>query len=329
MEKIPQLRVCVTDICDKKCFYCRPMGEGNSINKESSLTLDEYIYLIDQIVKAGVSVIRFTGGEPMLYKDIYKMIQTIRQLTGVNSISLVTRSLHLKEQAKLLKEAGLYSITISLDSLRRNRLKDITKVDLLDKLKDGIAECDKLGIPVKVNTVLMKGINDDEIEDFIHYLERFKNVSWKILDYMILPNQFIDDNKYYLNLQTILPLFQSSDTEELLFDTQAGGLGIPMRTFKTKNGMIISVKDSTVGNHYGDICKSCNNYPCQDGIMALRLTVDGKLQRCLYREDTLIDLKPFMYSNENVLQALIEKALTTYINSKFVSNVWSNKINIK
>lgn len=323
--KIPQLRVCVTEVCDKKCFYCRPEGEGcTTVLKQDKITSDDFIYLIGQIVKAGVSVIRFTGGEPMLYKDIYKIIKAVKNIKGVTDISMVTRSLKLKEQAAKLQEAGLDSVTISLDSLNKERLKEITKVDLLDKLNEGIEECDKLGIPIKFNTVVMKGVNDDEIEHFISYTGQFKNASWKLLDYMVIPHQFLEDHdrKYFLNLQTVLPKLRELGTE-LHFDTQAGGLGIPMPTFKMSNDVLVHVKDSTVGNHYGDVCKGCPSYPCQDGIMALRLTADGKLQRCLYREDNLIDLKPFMYTDEEILQNLIKEVLNTFIHSNFEPRAWS------
>lgn len=326
--KIPQLRVCVTEVCDKKCFYCRPEGEGcASIEKDEKLSTNNFIFLINEIVKGGVNVIRFTGGEPMLNKDIYKIIKAVRAMEGVKDISIVTRSLKLKEQAPLLKEAGLDSITISLDSLNKEKLKEITKVDLLEKLVDGINVCSEIGLPIKLNTVIMKGVNDDEIENFIEFAGTIKNVDWKLLDYMLLPKQFIEDsdNHFFLNLTNILPRLRELTIEETI-DTQAGGLGIPMPTFTMKGGAKIFVKDSTVGNHYGDTCVNCQHFPCQDGIMALRLTTDGKLQRCLYREDNLIDLKPYIKNDENKLQNLIQEALNTYKYSEFKSQAW-NKLN--
>ncbi|MBX7046540.1 MAG: radical SAM protein [Ignavibacteria bacterium] len=330
--KIPQLRVCVTEVCDKKCFYCRPEGEGcASIEKEEKLSANDFIFLISEIVKRGVSVIRFTGGEPMLNKDIYKIIQATRQLKGVTDISIVTRSLKLKEQAPLLKEAGVNSITVSLDSLKRKRLIEITKVELLDKLIEGIKVCSEIGLPVKLNTVVMKGVNDDEIDDFIEFAGSIDNVDWKLLDYMMLPKQFYGDtsNEYFLNLSSILPRLRELAEEEFV-DKQAGGLGIPMPTFKVKNGVKIYVKDSTVGNHYGDTCVNCQHYPCQDGIMALRLTADGKLQRCLYREDNLIDLKPYINTNSSKIEQLINQAIDTFKNSIYLRKAWDpNKMFIK
>lgn len=323
--KIPQLRVCVTEVCDKKCFYCRPEGEGcASIERDEKLSADDFIFLIGEVVKAGVSVIRFTGGEPMLNKDIYKIISAVKAMDRVKDISIVTRSLKLKEQAPLLKEAGISSVTVSLDSLNRERLREITKVDLLEKLVEGIKACSEMGLPIKLNTVVMKGVNDDEIDSFVEFAGSIENVDWKLLDYMLLPKQFLGDltNEYFLNLTNILPRLRMLAEEEII-DTQAGGLGIPMPTFKIKNGVKIFVKDSTIGNHYGDTCVKCPLFPCQDGIMALRLTADGKLQRCLYREDNLLDLKPYINTTSPQLGLLIKEALATYESADFHPRAWN------
>ncbi|MCG3165647.1 MAG: GTP 3',8-cyclase [Bacteroidia bacterium] len=322
--KIPHLRVCVTEICDKKCFYCRPEGEGcASIEKEAKLSANDFIFLMGEIVKAGVTSIRFTGGEPMLHKDIYKMIKAVNEMDGVKDISIVTRSLKLSEQAPLLKEAGIDSVTISLDSLNKDKLKEITKVDLLDKLLAGIKVCNEIGLPVKLNTVVMKDINDNEIVDFINFISTLNNIDWKLLDYMQLPKQFIEDteNAFFMNLTEVFPQLRKFAIHEEI-ETQAGGLGIPMPTFTMKNGAKISVKDSTVGNHYGDTCNNCPLFPCQDGIMALRLTADGKLQRCLYREDNLLDLRPYINTNDPQLRLLIDEALITFKESKFHPQAW-------
>jgi hypothetical protein len=151
------------------------------------------------------------------------------------------------------------------------------------------------------------------------------------MDYMMLPKQFeIDKNiKYFLNLNdTILPRLRKLGKEsKVKFSTQAGGLGTPMPEFIMPNGVKVIVRDSTIGSHYGDICKTCNLYPCQDGIMALRLTVNGKLQRCLYRDDNLIDLRP--YDKKTHLNPTIQKVLNTYIFSEFYPKAWLPKLSNK
>jgi len=93
-----------------------------------------------------------------------------------------------------------------------------------------------------------------------------------------------------------------------------------MPTFQMPNGVLVYLKDSTIGNHYGDVCETCPNFPCQDGIMALRLTCDGKLQRCLYRDDNLVDLMQF--KNKHDTQKAILSVLETYKNAKFIPHAW-------
>lgn len=323
--KVPQLRVCVSDICDKHCFYCRPRGESISTTKKiNKLSADEFVYFINAVAKAGVSVIRFTGGEPMLNVDIYKIIKSVKNIPEVKEVSVVTKSGRLKDEAPLLKQAGLDSITISLDSLNNERLEMITGVNELDRMIEGIYTCREIGFPVRINTVILKDVNDDEVEEFINFVGKLGPGTWKLIDYMILPSKFsIDKNmKYFLNLnETILPRLRKLGKEsKAKFSIQAGGLGSPMPEFIMTNGVHVIVRDSTIGSHYSDICKTCNLYPCQDAIMALRLTADGKLQRCLYRDDNLIDLK--LYDKEVELNQIIKKVLNTYIFSEFYLKAW-------
>lgn len=322
---IPQLRVCVSDICDKHCFYCRPKGESVSTEKKiNKLNADELIYFINAIVKAGVSVIRFTGGEPMLNKDIYKIIKLVKNIPEVREVSMVTRSLKLKDETSLLKQAGLDSITISLDSLNKDILKRITGVNGLDRMIEGAYACKNAGLPVRINTIILKDVNEDELGDFIHFIGELGPGTWKLIDYMIIPDQFYTDKnmKYFLNLsETIVPQLRKLGKEsKAKFSTQAGGLGSPMPEFIMPNEVNVIVRDSTIGSHYGDICKTCKLFPCQDAIMALRLTSDGKLQRCLYREDNLIDLR--ICDKEKRLNNAINDALNTYISSEFKAHAW-------
>lgn len=324
--KIPQIRVCVTDECDKKCFYCRPGGEAYPYQeREKGLTDEEFLYLIKAIVEAGVSVVRFTGGEPMLNKDIYKLIKAVKNLKNVKNVSMVTRSLRLEQEAALLKDSGLDSITISIDSLNRDKLKWITKVDCLEVLKNGAWACNRVKLPMKINTVILKDINNDEIEDFIEFAEELE-ADLKLLDYIVLPEKFEwnSDKNYFFDLRLILPKIRSlALNENNEFSRQAGGLGIPMPTFLMPSGIRVYVKNSTIGNHYSPECKKCNFFPCQDGIMALRLTADAKLQMCLYRKDNLIDLKPYLCKkSEKQLNKLIKKALDTFRFSEFHPGLW-------
>lgn len=320
--KLPQLRVCITEACDKKCFYCRATGEAcPSIVSPSRLSTAALLRLISALAASGIKVVRLTGGEPMLNRDVYTIIAAIRAIPGIEHVSLVTRSLNLASEVGQLKHAGLSSITVSLDSLRFDRLKGITNVDMLDALLSGIHQCRTLGLPLTINTVVMKGVNDDEIEDFLRYVINLGETTMKFLDYMTLPGQYCDsDTDFFLNLSTIIPRIRQWATGERI-STQTGTLGIPMPTFFLPNGASVCIKDSTAGNHYGNVCGGCPRYPCQDGIMALRLTSDGKLQRCLYRNDNLLDLAAGDAHGEQ-FKARIEAALRTYKTAFFRPRAW-------
>lgn len=323
--KTPQLRVCLTDACDKQCFYCRSSGESSEPRSEGGIvSADQFIYLINAIVESGVRVVRLTGGEPMLHSDVYKIISVVRKNGGVEHLSIVTRSRHLKQQAKRLQDSGIDSITVSLDSLDRENLARITQVDILNSLKEGIEECYNIGLPITLNTVLMKGINEHEIEEFLDYVDSLPGTCWKILDYMMLPGDGNDclTNRYYLRPSTIVSRISARSVGSYI-RYQEGGLGIPMEEFKLASGSSVVVKDSTVGNHYCHNCFDCSYFPCQDGIMALRLTSRGRLQRCLYRHDNLIDLSPNVgLLQEEELKQQIKKQLRLFQNSIFLRGTW-------
>lgn len=326
-NKIPQLRICLTERCDKKCFYCRPTGEAIHItDKVTELDFNKLISIIKVAVEKGITVVRLTGGEPMLYPNIYKLICTIKQIEGIREVSLVTRSKNLNSEAEKLKNAGLDSITISIDSLNKDVLKKITGIDLLDDIILGTKKCFQVGLPVKINTVIMRGINDseDSINEFIEFICQFHTITWKLLDYMVLPNQTkqLSNTSYFVNLNEVKSLLlKSAKSVGTKFSTQAGGLGSPMNNIKVKEGVTVQIKDSTIGSHYFKECEQCLFFPCQDAIMALRLTSNGYLQKCLYRNDNLIDLNPILDNNQ-LLENSIEEALTFYKQSRFIANAW-------
>jgi len=328
-NKIPQIRIVVTDYCDKKCFYCRPSGEAiRKSNKHEILSTNEILTIVESLSLSGVSVVRITGGEPLLHPNIFEIIRKIKRIKGIKEISLVTRSKNLKNEAIYLKNAGLDSITISIDSLNKVKSKDILGVDILDDLIEGVKACYELKIPIKINTVIMKGINDspDDLLPFIEFAGKYGPADWKLLDFMVLPNQYSKiDKTFFVNLNEIkksLKKIGVSNKDE--FSVQAGGLGSPMLKIKMKNGVNVFIKDSTVGSHYATFCRTCKHFPCQDAIMALRLTSNGNLQKCLYREDNMVPLKPLL-KDSILLNKVIKDVIEEYKTSTFIQNAWKIK----
>ncbi|HEU5132480.1 MAG TPA: radical SAM protein, partial [Pyrinomonadaceae bacterium] len=166
---IRDLRVSLTDRCNFRCFYCLPHGEPPIAPKEQMLSYEEIDYVCEIFVSLGIEKIRLTGGEPMLRRDIETIIRKLSRLksSGLQDLALTTNGYYLPERAQSLKDAGLDRVTISLDSLKRDVFKRMTGVDVLDKVLAGIAATKAAKLePIKINAVIVRGHNEDEVADF-------------------------------------------------------------------------------------------------------------------------------------------------------------------
>jgi GTP 3',8-cyclase len=184
---IRDLRVSLTDRCNFRCFYCLPHGEPPIAPKEQMLSYEEIEYVCEIFVSLGIEKIRLTGGEPMLRKDIETIITKLTRLKpGLHDLALTTNGYFLPERAQSLKDAGLDRVTISLDSLKRDIFKRMTGVDVLDKVLAGIAAAKKAGLePIKINAVIVRGHNEDEVADFAAFA-REHDVKMRFIEFMPL-----------------------------------------------------------------------------------------------------------------------------------------------
>lgn len=185
---IRDLRVSLTDRCNFRCFYCLPHGEPPIAPKEQMLSYEEIEYLCDIFVLLGIEKIRLTGGEPMLRRDIETIIGKLVQLkrNGLQDLALTTNGYYLPDRARSLKEAGLDRITISLDSLKRDVFKRMTGVDVLDKVLAGIQAAKEAElVPIKINAVIVRGHNDDELVDFAAFA-REHDLKMRFIEFMPL-----------------------------------------------------------------------------------------------------------------------------------------------
>ena len=184
---IRDLRVSLTDRCNFRCFYCLPHGEPPIAPKEKMLSYEEIEYVCDLFVSLGIQKIRLTGGEPMLRRDIETIIQKLTKLKpSLHDLALTTNGYFLPERAHSLKEAGLDRVTISLDSLKRDVFKRMTGVDVLDKVLAGIAAAKEAGLePIKINAVIVRGHNEDEVADFAAFA-REHDVKMRFIEFMPL-----------------------------------------------------------------------------------------------------------------------------------------------
>jgi len=185
---IRDLRVSLTDRCNFRCFYCLPHGEPPIAPKEQMLSYEEIEYVCEIFVALGIEKIRLTGGEPMLRRDINTIIKKLAKLknSGLHDLALTTNGYYLPERAQGLKDAGLDRVTISLDSLKRDVFKRMTGVDVLDKVLAGIAAAKAAQLePIKINAVIVRGHNEDEVADFAAFAREY-NVKMRFIEFMPL-----------------------------------------------------------------------------------------------------------------------------------------------
>jgi cyclic pyranopterin phosphate synthase len=164
---IDTLRLSITDKCNLNCIYCDPSAKREHLSHADVLRYEEMQQLVRAFVAAGVNKVRITGGEPLIKKNFVGLVTLIKKIEGLKELSLTTNGVFLKDSAKILKEAGVDRINISLDTLRQDTYKRITGYDYYREVWQGIMAALAVGLkPVKLNVVLLKGINDDEVIDF-------------------------------------------------------------------------------------------------------------------------------------------------------------------
>jgi len=185
---IRDLRVSLTDRCNFRCFYCLPHGEPPIAPKEQMLSYEEIEYVCEIFVSLGIQKLRLTGGEPMLRRDIETIISKLAKLrtNGLLDLALTTNGYFLPDRAQALKDAGLDRITISVDSLKREVFKEMTGVDVLDRVLAGIVAAKNAGLdPIKINAVIVRGHNEDEVADFAAFA-REHDVNMRFIEFMLL-----------------------------------------------------------------------------------------------------------------------------------------------
>ena len=186
-RKIRDLRISLTDRCNFRCFYCLPNGEPPLARKETILTFEEIEVLSEIFVSLGIEKIRLTGGEPLIRRDLPTLVAKLKKLKpALKDLALTTNGFDLPRHAAALKDAGLDRVTISLDSLKRENFLDITGVDALDKVLAAIDAAKANGFePIKINAVIVRGHNEDEVADFAAFA-REHDVKMRFIEFMPL-----------------------------------------------------------------------------------------------------------------------------------------------
>ena len=291
-RQVDYIRLSITDRCDFRCTYC--MGEDVSfLPRDEVLSLEECARIVKAFVSLGVSKIRITGGEPLVRKNAIWLFEEIGQLTGVRELVTTTNGSQLEHHAQALKASGVKRINISLDSLNAERFKNITRVGDLDKVLRGIAAAKQVGFDnIKLNTVLMRGINDDEILDLVRFaIEQAIDIAFieempiGVVDHL-RNSSFVSNTETLATLQKHYPLVSST--------LNTGG---PARYWQVAD---THTKVGFISPHSHNFCEACNR---------VRITCKGELYLCLGQDDK-IELMPILRSNPNddepLRQAIIE-----------------------
>jgi len=291
---INYLRLSITDRCNMRCVYCMPAEGIPLLTHNDILSYEDFLRIAKAAVAAGIEKIRITGGEPLVRKGIVPFLARLASIQGLRQLVLTTNALHLDEMAESLRDAGVQRLNISLDSLRPETFSRITRGVDLGQVLRGITAAEQAGFPLKINMVVMAGINDAEVLDFaamtvnrplsvrfIEYMPAIQNERWKEL---IVPGATI--------LDRIRQKYPFSPLER---DSLAG----PARTFRI-NGAAGTIGVITpVSGHF---CGECNR---------IRVTATGRARGCLF-SNAGIELKPVLNAGDDellgaALRSLVER----------------------
>lgn len=293
-RRIDYLRLSVTDRCDLRCTYCIPKGFKNFQEPASWLRFDEIERVVGAFTELGVRRVRLTGGEPLLRRDLAKLAARLTALNGLEDLSLSTNATQLDKHARSLYDAGVARLNVSLDSLRADRFAAITNGGKLEKVLSGLAAAKAAGFtPIKINMVVMGGVNDDEIDDLIAYCGG-NGFSLRLIETMPMGDTGRSASGQYVDLQDVRRRLEQR--YELVPAAMPGGG--PARYVKVQaTGLTIGFI-TPISQHF---CATCNR---------VRVSVDGTLYLCLGQEEKL-ELRPLLRAgiNDAELRAAILQAI--------------------
>jgi GTP 3',8-cyclase len=279
-----KLRISITDRCNMGCVYCMPHNNTSWFEQENILSYEQIVSIVTIFAKFGVEKIKITGGEPTVRPKIEDLVKSLSNIDGIKSISMTTNGLLLKDKVKQLKKAGLKSVNISLDTFNPKRFKSITGIEGgLTKVLDSITAANSAGLQVKINTVVMRGWNDDEILQFVQF-SRKTGIVVKFIEFMPLDGTGIWATNLVFSKKDMIDIINSNFQQKLvpLFNDKCD----PARIYSFDDGMgyigfIASITEP--------FCQYCDR---------IRITSDGNLLTCLY-EKKGYDLKNLLQNRKS------------------------------
>ncbi|WP_121502597.1 GTP 3',8-cyclase MoaA [Helicobacter pylori] len=298
---IDYIRVSVTKQCNFRCQYCMPTTPLDFFDDEELLPLDNVLEFLKIAIDEGVKKIRITGGEPLLRKGLDEFIAKLHAYNKEVALVLSTNGFLLKKMAKGLKDAGLSRVNVSLDSLKSDRVLKISQKDALKNALKGIEESLKVGLKLKLNTVVMKGVNDDEILELLEYA---KNRSIQIRYIEFMENTHAKDLVKGLKEREILDLIAQ---KYKIIETENPKKG-SSKIYTLENGYQFGI----IAPHSDDFCQSCNR---------IRLASDGKICPCLYYQDAIDAKEAIINKDTKMMKRLLKQSII----NKPEKNMWNDK----
>ena len=303
-RKINYLRLSVTDRCNMRCVYCMPETGIDKCQHADILSYEHFHLIARAAVALGIEKIRVTGGEPLVRRGILNFLAELTDIPGLKQLVLTTNGVLLPEMAQGLKDAGVQRLNISLDSLQPQMFRQLTRTDLLPQVLAGIAAAERVGLPYKINVVVMRNRNDDEILEFarltrdhdctvrfIEYMPTLKEEDWR--SQVVSSTEVLERLHQHYSLHPVKRGPLSGPAEEFAIDGARGRIGV-------------------IAPLSGHFCTDCNR---------IRITASGHVRTCLF-SDHETDLKPLLNSGDvdvvtRELQRLIgEKPASHSLNSQ-------------
>lgn len=272
------LRISVTDRCNLRCTYCMP-EDVTFLDRGELLTFEEIAKFVHVAAPLGVNKLRLTGGEPLMRKDLHRLVRLLVPIPGIADIGLTTNGILLKAQAAALRDAGLTRLNISLDTLDAGRFRELSRRDGLDDVLAGLEEAKALGFAIKLNAVAIRGFIEHDAVALANYC-RENGFELRFIEYMPIGAEAWEREKCFLAHELlellereVSPLAPSPD-----YDPRAPAMEFDYADGRGNVGIIASVSRP--------FCKSCNR---------IRLTADGKVRNCLFAHDE-VDVKALLRS---------------------------------
>lgn len=272
---VDYLRVSVTDRCNLRCLYCTPPEGPLKLPHQEILSYEELLRLVRLALGMGISKVRITGGEPLVRKGVIDFCRWVSALSDLQSLSITTNGVLLEHYAEALYDAGVHRINISLDTLHRRKYEHITRCDVFDRVWRGITAAERAGFyPLKLNVVVMRGINEDDVDDLAR-LTIHRPYHVRFIEFMPMNGDDSWMSRCYVSADEILARLDALAPLQEVSPEHTNG---PARHFRWSGAAGVIGLISPISHHF---CPTCNR---------IRLTADGKLRNCLF-SDQEVEIK--------------------------------------